>query len=767
MFLRGYWIGLRRLPWLAFIVAAGCAGDGLTGSAELLSDLTPVPSSLRRDEPYFSAQPNREHPHAVALSPDGSRLYVVLHGNEAEPGNEVAVVDAATLAVIERIEVGSSPTDIVLHPTANYLLVTNRYSAYLSVIDTESNRQVQKIPVPYYATKIAFNAAGDKLWITNRWLDAVQVFDVGLDGDGGLELTLRDPPGSRLKDRLRGFAAIPVGANPRGIALDEVNRRVFVGALLDFTIAVIDMDSDVEIDTDRDASTRDPGLPDGITRLKAKGPINDLIVVDKMLYVATGGQGAGYPAFTGPDADGDGLAGDGTPNLHFQDVQNDIATWFTATLVPGPRYTSDTLSGSYQDVPEGTPGLEAPALRVVHGALQEQLTVMRWADRAQLVTTSAGTGEVELYDIASDGALTLADAFEVGLMPYGVVVDPSTGAIYVANRLSEDVARVDPFSREVRRAVVGDVSGGAFPATDAEIGELLLLMTSLFGADRDQTCEHCHRDLGSQKRRTLVPHLATLFGARSTPPIKNMLRTPPFLFENALGFTNFGPIQNEFARLEAFGEGRARSDYPDRATFYRDTVARYVGRTRSFGDARPERDLDFDGMTEMLGAAMIIEPRLLPNPNPTDTFAVERGLQLFESSATACSRCHPAPHFAIADDFNPGDLPLAMKTFSSPTHDGRNIDLVRYSFETAFSAVHQDRFGVPSLRGLWDRPEMFYHDGRTTTLLEALATPQHPALRADQRGVNEKDGALDLHGGTSQLTAADMRDLIEYLLTIE
>ena len=51
--------------------------------------------------------------------------------------------------------------------------------------------------------------------------------------------------------------------------------------------------------------------------------------------------------------------------------------------------------------------------------------------------------------------------------------------------------------------------------------------------------------------------------------------------------------------------------------------------------------------------------------------------------------------------------------------------------------------------------------------MTALATPEHPVLRPGERGVNERDGTLDLHGGTSHLAPHELRDLVEYLLTLE
>jgi len=78
-------------------------------------------------------------------------------------------------------------------------------------------------------------------------------------------------------------------------------------------------------------------------------------------------------------------------------------------------------------------------------------------------------------------------------------------------------------------------------------------------------------------------------------------------------------------------------------------------------------------------------------------------------------------------------------------------------------AIH---LGIPQLRGLWDRAPRFFHDGRAHSLRAALAPPGHPALAPGEVGHNERRGQPDTHGGTSQLTADELDDLIAFLLTL-
>ncbi len=113
----------------------------------------------------------------------------------------------------------------------------------------------------------------------------------------------------------------------------------------------------------------------------------------------------------------------------------------------------------------------------------------------------------------------------------------------------------------------------------------------------------------------------------------------------------------------------------------------------------------------------------------------------------------------------------------------------------------QGHFTSFQLRGLWDRPPVFLHNGIARNMREVVATPGHPGLsrfkyepliggvpeRPNRRevGFNETFVAVttvpkvkfhntsgarigqDTHGGTSHLTARQLQDLVNMLNSIE
>jgi len=132
-------------------------------------------------------------PVRLALSPDGSRLFVT-----ARNSNAVLVFDTVVLikdpvrAVPIRIPVGTNPVPIVLVDNGSLALVgnSNRYSANaaksssLIVLDTSrigtrETPTLGNIPCGAYPREFHLTADGRTLFLTNYLSDTLQVIDVG------------------------------------------------------------------------------------------------------------------------------------------------------------------------------------------------------------------------------------------------------------------------------------------------------------------------------------------------------------------------------------------------------------------------------------------------------------------------------------------------------------------------------------------------------------------------------------------------------------
>ncbi len=795
---------------LLLLLVVGCDGDPLPEQTAPRT-LVAYPNPFAEGDPLWAPQPTRAKPQEVLAV--GGKVYVSLPGTPDEPGRHVAVVDADAQEVLARVEVGAGPVGLAHHP-AGLVLVLNRYSNFASVLDVATDEVVQRPPLDFYAVEGAFTPDGRRLAVTNRSRDALLVYEVEAR-DGGLDL--------------EGPREVPVGTNPRDLAVAPDGHHAAVAALTGLTVSVVDL-----------AAARE------VRRVEVGGPVNGLAFAAGFLVVATTSASTHHRPFAGPDTDGDGRPGDGTPNVNFQDLQNELAVY----SVPGGellhRYTSDSLCcRDFRDVDPRDAARHGDLLPprdtwIVGGALPEQVA----ADGDSVWVGYSGSNQVQGFTINREtGALTPGAVWPTsGHNPHGIAVVGDQLA--VAHRLGETVGFYDRDGTPRGSVAVGE--GPPFPATDAEIGELFNFVTAPFTVDGDQTCAHCHREDGNIDKAFSMP--LTRYGgvgSRMTMAYRGAADTRPWFFESAMDHSNFKPVMNEFARIENFcctdytlfprgapggcasappaecsapnptsvdGFDAERLDSPyahprptaaaTRDAFFREAVLELTGRTESFGDGlyfedpvtreRRPLPLDFDAMTRALGLFLLSAPRLLPNPNPPDDAATRRGRALFESPQTGCAACHPAPTFALSTDVNPLGVPLRVGPVVTPTRDqeGRNVDLFAEGFIATFPQAEMDaceavcgeaacaadpavcddarqvRFGVPSLRGLWDRAPSMLHDGRARGLREVLCTPGHPALRPGETGFNERDGMPDTHGGTSHLSADAIADLERYLLSL-
>lgn len=817
--------GTPRALLVAFVLCAlGACKDAAPSFRRVT--LLPGPNSFGPGQRLWAPQPQRDKPLQLALGADGRKLYVTLQGSVDLPGHEVAVIDTATEQVVRRIAVGSSPTGIALHPGGRFLVVTNRFSNWASVIDTTTDSVVAEVPVPHYTIDVAFLPDGRRAYLTNRWKDSVLRWE--LEVGTSFRVT---------GDSYSGVAAelpvgIPVGQNPRGLAVSPDGSRLYVTSVAGLSLSIIDTASDREL-----------------RRVNLNSPAGGIAVSWPWLFVSHTGRGTHHPPDEGFDTDGDGLPGDGTANVMFQDLQNEIAV-FDADGRPAHNYTTDNICcKDYRDVDPDDPtrGLRLPApdswppsrvaylppksTWVVACALPEQMAV----SGRRLFAACSGSNEVQSFDVAEDGALTprqvAGGLFSTGLNPFGLVVTPDGGRAYLAERLGEGVTVLELGAGpgHERRISVGDTTVAPFPATDAELGEAINFVTAPFTVDGRQTCVHCHREGGNVAKPVAMPLQADpVWGVRMTMAYRGAFDTRPWFFESAMDEKNFFPVINEFARKENFcceqldpliwrnypgpqaclgdptlagcnhvldcvnnpppecAQRRYGSPFLRRNDHFRAAAQKLFGRERTHGDALFEETapgtenpgrrgilLDFDGVTRSLGLFLMQNPGLLPNPNAALALpSARRGQALYESPQTGCSFCHPLPVTTVTADFNPFGVRLRFPAVVTPrlSPDGRNVDGISPGFLSTFPTAEQDAsgvlFGVPQLRGLWDRANLFLHDGRAPSLREALATPGHAALSPGQRGFNETFGMPDTHGATSQLSREELDDLVDFILSL-
>jgi hypothetical protein len=828
---------MRRTPAAAALLAMAslACDDGRTAGDGWPRELAPVANLFGPADPFWAPQPHRERPSAIVASADGQRLFVTLQGTESEPGRHVAVVDALTLETLRRIEVGPAPCALALHPDGRHLVVANRFARYASVVDAERMRVVAEVDVPYYTEALAFAPDGRRMYAASRFTDSVLRFEVTTEG------SFRVVPADPLDHR--GFQlGLAVPANPRRLVPVHGGSHLLVTSEMEMEVTMVDVEAWRVVH-----------------RYRPNAPVTDALILGDHVFVLHSGSGSGHPPDDGHDGDEDGMPGDGTANVGFQDLQNEIDVLQLQDLSLSRRYTSDTICcRDYRDVnpdrPDAGDGLEPvdywPPARtafmppqdtwIVAGAMPERAVEIRLADGTPAIAVVfGGSSGVQTFEVNPEtGELLPRETQETGLYPTGfgannaVALDDGRRLV-VVDHLGETLTSIDLDADPrdpVLRVPVGDVSGGAFPATDVELGEAFNTVTARFTVDGDQTCVHCHRDGSPIAKPVSMPLLESPdWGVRLVLTARSTYDRRPWFVEAAMDEANFFPVINEFARKENFCceqlDPRVWSRYPTltqcladedregcshvlrctedpppecladprglpltRDQHFRNAAQDLFGRQTSFGDSlfvervdvdgnirREPITLGFDGITRALGVFQLARPRALPNPHAARPDAAARlGEVIYHSSLAGCATCHPLPIGATARPTvvteAPG--PISFPHLITPVRHpvtGADVDRVNEGFIATFPATRQTEGGL-RFRAASVRGiwdrARFLHHGRARTLREALATPGHPGLEPHEQGFNELDGQPNTHGGTSHLTPDELDALVAFLETL-
>ena len=90
--------------------------------------------------------------------------------NGSFSNNDVSVIDTATNTVIATIPVGSTPYGVAVTPDGSKVYVTNFGSNTVSVIDGATNTVIATIPIANSPGGVAVTPDGSKVYVTNGGL---------------------------------------------------------------------------------------------------------------------------------------------------------------------------------------------------------------------------------------------------------------------------------------------------------------------------------------------------------------------------------------------------------------------------------------------------------------------------------------------------------------------------------------------------------------------------------------------------------------------
>ena len=209
--------GARRLERIELAGQKGSAGDGAEHFTYPYAVVAlPLPPSRGRNDPYADARGST------------SKVYVSCW-NDAS----VAVVDFANNGRrVSYIPVERHPTAMVWDGMASRLYVVNSNADSVSVIDTTTDREVERIsvrlaeraPVGSSPESLALGDDGQTLYVANAHSNSVAVVQIAAATRGVVEQSGR-PANNLRRSVVRGF--IPTGQYPSALA--SANGVLYVG----------------------------------------------------------------------------------------------------------------------------------------------------------------------------------------------------------------------------------------------------------------------------------------------------------------------------------------------------------------------------------------------------------------------------------------------------------------------------------------------------------------------------------------------------------
>jgi YVTN family beta-propeller protein len=167
------------------------------------------------------------YPYAVVVLPS-EKAYVSCWNEET-----VAVVNTSAAApVVQRIKVGRHPTAMLLNPERTRLYVANSDDDSVSVIDTQSDKEIERISVRLSETVPRGNSPeglaldDDELYVANAHSNSVAVVELSAHARGSAPGETSERAHERSeRSKVRGF--IPAGQYPSAVAV--AGETVFIG----------------------------------------------------------------------------------------------------------------------------------------------------------------------------------------------------------------------------------------------------------------------------------------------------------------------------------------------------------------------------------------------------------------------------------------------------------------------------------------------------------------------------------------------------------
>ena len=114
-----------------------------------------------------------EHPHGLTASPDGHTLYVSVEGT-----GELVAIDTATDQILWRIPVGTRPNELSLSHDGRYLFIPLIMNSEVAVVDLSARKIVDHLKVPRLPHNTFASADGRRIYVGSMGGNTITAIDV-------------------------------------------------------------------------------------------------------------------------------------------------------------------------------------------------------------------------------------------------------------------------------------------------------------------------------------------------------------------------------------------------------------------------------------------------------------------------------------------------------------------------------------------------------------------------------------------------------------
>jgi len=379
-------------------------------------------------------------PIEVAISTDGSRLFVLCEGTD-----ELVVADARTAKIEGRVAVGRVPKGLWL--SGRNAFVANSWSDTVSVIDTTTLEVTRTLKAGFEPNAVFADGAGATVYTANRIGNNISVIDLA--------------SGAELRRLSAGRGTSYLTPSPDGKSLYATHIYPNMGrhrAPPESEITVIDAEHQT---------------------VRERVPMRNVAGVFHMAFSGDGRLGIVCqlrPKNLIPLA-----------HMEHGSVFGDSLTLFGPDVGEPVQVLIDELE-TYYTMPFGVAIAPDKSAAYVSTSGANSVSVIDVKRLLQFVRAASPQERNALANDLSASSHFVAARIPVGRNPKGLALSPDGARLYVANRLDDTISVIDTATRKVMRTIE---LGGPAELTPQRRGERLFFDGS-FAFHNGLSCSNCH-----------------------------------------------------------------------------------------------------------------------------------------------------------------------------------------------------------------------------------------------------------------------------------